>query len=190
MTHFRLRPISLALLLLLVCAFSAAPVTSTTTFQFVGTCTDCTGQGTAQLVLQNYTQGSALASSNFVGFSYSSNLVSFTLTAANNPVLSGTLPASLPAAANVNIWANTTANGVNAGMELYTQTSGGSWCAGFECAGDYGTAGTWSLVTTTTTTPAAGAPALSDWMLVCLAAAIAAMGALLLKKACRTRFQA
>lgn len=189
MTFVRLRPILVAVALLFVCAFTAAPIPpTTTTFSFVGTCTDCTGQGRATLVLQNYTPGNTIVQANFVSLTYSSNLVNYTLSTANSPSVSGIIPVSLPAAANVNVFANT--GGAAQGMELWTSANG-NWCGGFECAGDYGTAGTWSLysapVPTATT---AAVPALSPRMQICLAALMAAMGAFLLKSARRTRTSA
>lgn len=184
MTFVRVRPVLLAVALLFVCAFTAVPIpASTTTLSFVGTCTDCTGQGRATLVLQNYTPGDTIVQANFVSLTYSSNLVNYTLSPTNNPSVSGVIPVSLPAAANVNVFATT--GGVGQGMELYTRTTG-NWCAGFECAGDYGTAGAWSLYSAPVPTPTA-VPALSARMQICLAAFLAAMGAFLLKSARRTR---
>ena len=186
MTFVRVRPVLLAATLLFVCAFSAAPVETTTTFSFVGTCTDCSGQGQATLVLQNYTLGSTIVLANFVSLTYSSNLVNFTLGPANVPSISGSLPASLPAAVDVDFFATT--GGGAPGMELPT-SGNGNWCGGFECAGDYGTAGTWSLYSAPVPT-ATSVPALSARMQICLAALMAAIGALLLKSARRTRTSA
>ena len=187
MTLVRIRPVLLASLLLLVCAFSAAPVQpATTTLSFVGTCSDCSGQGRATLVLQNYTLGSTVLQANFVSLAYSSNLVNYTLTPTNVPSISGSFPASLPAAAAMDFYSTT--GGAFQGMELNTRGNG-NWCAGFQCAGDQGTAGTWSLVSA----PApivTGVPALSGRMQFCLAALMAAMGAFLLKSARRTRTSA
>jgi hypothetical protein len=170
---------------LFVCAFSAAPgVATTTTFSFVGTCTDCSGQGRATLVLQNYTPGSGtIPQASFVSLTYSSNLVNYTLTSANVVQIKGGLPATLPSAASIDFFATT--GGAFQGMELSTYNNG-TWCAGFECAGDYGTAGTWSLYSAPVPT-ATGVPALSPRMQICLAMLMAAMGVLLLKSARQTR---
>jgi hypothetical protein len=73
------------------------------TYQFVGQCTDCSGTGVGLLTVQNYTLGNQLTSCNFVRFTYSSNLVSFTMTQSDSPDLSGMLPTSLPATATVTI---------------------------------------------------------------------------------------
>ena len=64
--HFRNRLIWQLPVLLLACAFNATPIGSNATYQFVGQCSDCTGTGTATLVLQNYTLGTQLANANFV----------------------------------------------------------------------------------------------------------------------------
>ncbi len=55
-------------------AASIVPLTDTT-FTFTGICTDCTGDGIGTLVVQGYTPGVEMGDSNFVSFSYSSNLV-------------------------------------------------------------------------------------------------------------------
>src|SRR6266480_1545468 len=102
MMHLGIRPISQAAALLLVCAFHAAPAGSTANFTFSGVCSDCTND-TGTLVLANYTQGTAITSGNFVSLTYSSSKISFTLTSAESPSVSGSLPVSLPAAASVNI---------------------------------------------------------------------------------------
>jgi hypothetical protein len=76
-----------------------------TTYTFTGDCGDCTGQGTGTLVLQNYTLGDDLQNSNFVSFTYSSNLIDFTSDSLNtlHGSLSGVLPTDLPGPANVDI---------------------------------------------------------------------------------------
>jgi hypothetical protein len=182
MMHFRTRPICQAAVLLLVCAFRAAPVGSTSSFTFSGVCSDCSND-TGTLVLSSYTQGTAITSGNFVSLTYSSSKISFTLTSAESPSVSGSLPVSLPAAASVNIVGP-------GGKVLQTQLSG-SWCAGNACDADFGTAGTWTAVAAPAppATPPSGAPALNDWMLITLAAAMAVMGGILVKKS-RTRFSA
>jgi hypothetical protein len=161
--------------LLLACAYTAAPAfVTTTTFNFVGNCSDCTGTATAQLVLGNYTQGQAFSSSNFVSLTYSSNLLTFTLTQQDNPSVSGTIPANLPAAANVSIFGPGT-------KVLFTQGNG-NWCSGNSCASDFGPTSLWSLPGGGAPT-SVGAPALNDWMLISLAAAMAVMGGILVKRA-------
>ena len=177
--HFRNRLIWQLPVLLLACAFNATPIGSNATYQFVGQCSDCTGTGTATLVLQNYTLGTQLANANFVSLAYSSNLISFTLTAADSPGISGMIPANLPAAAVVSIGANV----FNNPKQLETQTGGNPnarWCAGVSCFQDQGINGTWSLPSAPAPTPVS-TPALSDSLLIGLAAGIAVMGGILLK---------
>jgi hypothetical protein len=58
---------------------AAAQTASDTTYVFTGTCTDCTGVGVGYLTLQNYTPGTALSYSNFVSFTYQSNLSSISI---------------------------------------------------------------------------------------------------------------
>ena len=169
--HFSTRTIVRLAVLLLVCAFTATPQ-ATTTYQFVGQCSDCTGTGTGLLVLQNYTRGTALTSSNFVSFTYSSNLTNFSISSAQLTVISGSLPTSLPGTAN--LW-------LNGGANNRLSTGADYWCAGATCALDWGLTHTWSFYSASST-PAAGAPVLTDTMLLCLAAGIAVMGGMLLKR--------
>lgn len=150
-----------------------------TTFYFTGTCSDCTGTGTGQLVLQGYTQGSTINPYNFVSFTYSSNLVNFTIAQSDSPTVAGMIPAGLPAAANVSI--------MTATNTVFTR-SNGYWCTGLTqaCAADNGSSHTWSLTAAppppAPVTPAAGAPAVSEPVMFSLAFGIAALGALLLKR--------
>jgi hypothetical protein len=143
------------------------------TYSFVGACSDCSGNATAQLVLVNYTQGTALTAANFVSLSYSSNLLSFTLLASDNPSINGTLPVTLPSPAQVSI--SGPGNKI-----LFTQSSG-SWCAG--CAADTGTSSTWGLGSLPAPSGVApvGVPAVGTGVLAGLALAMAALGAHLLK---------
>lgn len=62
----------------------------TTTFNFTGDCLDCTNpQG--QLILQNYTDGTALESTELVSFTYTSNLADVSVTSSNVLSLEGSL---------------------------------------------------------------------------------------------------
>lgn len=146
---------------------------TTTTYYFTGQCTDCSGTGTGQLVLQNYTRGNPINPVNFVSFTYTSNLINVTVNAADSPSVSGTIPANLPASASVSIF------GPNA--NVFQSQSQGNWCAGNSCESDFGPTSTWSLAAAPPATPAAGAPAVNDAVLIGLAAALAAMGGMLLK---------
>jgi hypothetical protein len=59
---------------------AAAQTATDTTYMFTGSCSDCTGTGVGYLTLQNYTPGTALSYSDFVSFTYTSNLSSFSIT--------------------------------------------------------------------------------------------------------------
>src|ERR1044072_7874497 len=84
MLHKRMMRFLTALAALFGMAALSAPAAATdTTVLFTGTCSDCTGTGKGTLVLQDYTIGDALSAANFVSFSYSSNLTSFTLDSVN-----------------------------------------------------------------------------------------------------------
>lgn len=173
--HFRFRSILAAFALLLLCSFVAAPIVVTqSTFQFTGACSDCTGNGIGILTLQNYTQGRLLQPGNFVSFTYTSNLTNFTITPSSTSFsVNGSLPASLPATASVQI----AGNGI-----LFFSLTNGSWCAGPSCGLDTGTSSTWGPPSAPPTISASPAPALSDWMLVFLAVALAVMGSILVKR--------
>jgi hypothetical protein len=172
-------PLRFAALLFAVSIFQApaVPLATLTTFVFRGNCSDCSGQGIATLVLQNYTLGASLTNANFVSLNYSSNLLSFSLSSSDNPGVFGSLPVTLPAAANVSIFANPCCN-----RQLVTQISGnGFWCAGNSCGDDIGTGAVWAFPSNPGAGPT-GVPALTDVTLGCLAIAIAVIGGILLKK--------
>jgi hypothetical protein len=137
-----------------------------TTYQFVGQCTDCTGTGVGQLTVQNYTLGTALSSCNFVSFTYTSNLTSFTITAPGSFSLSGTLPASLPSAASIRVRGT--------GRNDFQSNTDGAWYVGLD---DHGTGGIWSL-------PSA-VPTLSTAAWCALGLLLAGAGALLAQRARR-----
>lgn len=170
--HSRFRPILAASSLLLACSFIAAPLPSTTTYQFTGTCGACTGNAIGTLtVLSTYTPGGPFLSPFFVSFSFSSNLGNFTIT--EPATVGGRLQAAMPSPASVSF-----ANGTNF---FQSDLATGQWCIGtVGCALDSTSNGVWGPPSSPTT--AVGAPALSDWMLFILAAALAVMGSILLKK--------
>ena len=164
-------------ILLVVCVLAAvetsyadgcAPGGPQATYQFVGQCTDCTGTGVGQLTVQNYTLGDTLNSCNFVSFTYTSNLTSFTITAPGSFTLSGTLPVSLPAAATVRVFGT--------GRNNFESNTDGSWYVGLS---DYGTGGVWSLPSTSTV------PTLSTAALCTLGLLLASAGALLVRRRVR-----
>ena len=137
------------------------------TYQFVGQCADCTGTGVGQLTVQNYTLGDTLTSCNFVSFTYTSNLTSFTITTSGSYYLSGTIPSTLPAAATVNV--NNSNNGFSSNVN-------GNWFVGLL---DHGTGGIWSLPSTSTV------PTLSTAALCALGLLLAGAGALLVRRQVR-----
>ena len=164
-------------ILLVVCVLAAVEISSAgtctlagpqSTYQFVGQCTDCTGTGVGQLTVQNYTLGTALNSCNFVSFTYTSNLTSFTITAPGSFTLRGTLPSTLPAAAAVQV--------IGTGSNNFLSDTYGTWYVGLA---DHGTGGTWSL-------PSTAAPTLSTAALCALGLLLAGAGALLAQRARRT----
>jgi len=140
------RIIFIVLTLLLVFARNGTPTAATTTYQFVGTCSggesNCTGQATATLVLANYSPPAALSYTNFVSFTYNSNLQG-TLSFTGSSDLTGQFT-NLPGFDQTQIYPT---SGNPEGWVFDTGTDG-TWSLGI---GDSGTAGTWSLATTPTT---------------------------------------
>src|SRR6478609_3837471 len=76
---------------------SVTPV-ATTKFTFSGACSDCTGTGVGILTLQNYTLGDSLNVSNFVEWTYASDL--FTVDVTQVGYMGGVLD-NLPGPQNV-----------------------------------------------------------------------------------------
>lgn len=120
----------------------ATPINPTSTFSFTGDCFDCTGQGHGTLIVQNYTLGDPFDITNFVSFTYFSDLISFTLNGTGPDPgevsdFSGSLPAVLPSFADVNMNSQS--------VQIFNSSSAGSWCAGFNgCNLDFGTNGIWA----------------------------------------------
>jgi hypothetical protein len=120
---------------------------STITYTFTDDCCDDSfgpGSGTGTLVLQNYTPGDELETSNFVSFSYSSPSVpSFsTDTLGVGGSLSGALPpADLPGPALV----------VIGGLFFSEISNDGAFELGDEA--DFGTDGIWSVAAAATAVP-------------------------------------
>jgi hypothetical protein len=115
---------------------SAAP--GTTTFNFSGTCTDCSGTATATLVLAgSYTLGTPITSSNFVSFTYNGTNLTGPFTYIPSTVnfsVSGSIT-NIPGSN-----AFVVAGGSNS-LDFITNTNG-TWFVGLS---DQGTAGTWSM---------------------------------------------
>lgn len=135
---------------LLVASWAAqATLATTTTYNFVGNCSDCEGTGKAHLTLQNYTAGSTIELSNFVSFTYDgTNLLSaYTIT---NPtqLVGGSDFANLPGEAYFYIYD---------GLHFFqSQTGGGEgyWSTGAQALDDYGFGFTWSTQSNQTPEPA------------------------------------
>jgi hypothetical protein len=157
----------------------SAFASSSVAYSFTGTCTDCATE-TATLTLQNYTLGQPISNSNFVSFTYTSNLTSITITPANNPTFSivGALPTTLPGhSLSTVIIANQAAE---SGFWGFTAGTGGNWCAGHDCEDDSGTNGVWNGAAPTpapSSTPVTGTLALTTFGL-----AVILMGWILLRR--------
>ena len=140
MLHKRMMRFLTALAALFGMAVLAAPVAAAdTTFLFTGTCSDCAGTGTGTLVLKDYTLGDLLGADNFVSFSYSSNLTSFTLNSVNT--LIGSL-SNLPGANFVEF------NDADFVFSSFAAGQISPWCTGAtgSCGSDFGLTSSWSLV--------------------------------------------
>ena len=162
-------------IVLVVCVLAAATSSAGTciqsgtqaTYRFVGQCSDCTGTGVGMLTVQNYTLGTELTSCNFVSFTYTSNLTSVTMTQSDSPNLSGMLPVSLPATANVSIRDFATE------MRFDSDVSG-TWSVGAFHPDDTGTSSLWGY-------PAPAVPTLGIAAFCALGWLLAGAGALLLR---------
>ena len=144
------RTILTVLILLMAFAWNVAPSPGTTTYQFVGTCSpaggsNCTGQGTATLVLTNYSPPGSLSNTNFVSFTYTSNVFG-TLSFNTSADLIGEFT-NLPGSNQIQI---VPTSGNPEGLAFYSGTNG-SWGMGIS---DEGTGGTWSIPSASPATPA------------------------------------
>ena len=175
--------------LLVACALAAVQTSSAgyvggtqATYTFTGQCTDCSGTGIGQLVVKDYTLGATLTNSNLVSFTYTSNLLNFTITPSGSYSysLTGTLPASLPATAAVGIYAY--GAGASPNQMLISRLSG-SWCAGTGCLADTGSSSSWSPQSVTGSPGPTTVPTLSPAVLGALGLLLAGAGALLAGRA-------
>jgi hypothetical protein len=124
----------------------AAPA-GAVSFDFSGTCMDCTGTGKGTLVLKNYHFGDALTSSNFVSFTYSSNLLTYSLTNVDD------LTGSLTGAAGP---AYVAFHGDGFAFNSFIAGPFSPWCTGktAACASDFGLLSSWSLAAGSVPEPA------------------------------------
>jgi PEP-CTERM motif len=130
MTRLRIALLVIGLALAMWAAPAKAVIPIITKYAFTGICSDCTGDATGVLVLENYVLGDTITNSNFVSFSYLSNSLSFGFGEGDLMVANGTLP-TLPSKADVLI------QGIDV---FFTSQTNGFWCAGIgtSCAPDSG----------------------------------------------------
>jgi hypothetical protein len=92
----------------------------------------------------NYALGSAFNASEFVSFSYSSNLINF-VSGDVNLLVAGILPTLLPAAATV---------GISNNFQGFSSNSNGTWVIEQLVSADFGPTSTWSVASASTPEPA------------------------------------
>jgi len=111
------------------------------TYQFTGVCADCEGTGVGALTLQNYISGSPIVPGNFVSFTYSSNILSFSIPSPDElGDITGMLPGSLPSTAFVDI------QDTSIPSMVFISFDAGNWCVGTYCGADNGGDSSWSTV--------------------------------------------
>lgn len=132
------------MLLTLAATAQAADVT----YDFSGTCTDCSGFGIGELTLSNYNLGDSITPDNFVSLHYDGTnlLAAFEIDQGNNVSLYGQINGPLPAAETVSVYNQST------GQSFYA-SSGGYWCVGTSCISDYGSSNVWSAAAPITPVP-------------------------------------
>jgi len=108
-------------------------------FQFSGTCIDCSGTGKGTLALKDYTLGDTLTSANFVSFTYTSNLLSYTLNSVDD------LTGSLTGATGPSFVAF---HGGGYTFDSFVAGPFSPWCTGTTgaCSSDFGLISSWSQV--------------------------------------------
>jgi PEP-CTERM motif-containing protein len=154
------RNLTVLAILVTIGAASAWALIPVEAFTFTGECTDCTGNGTATLILLGgYELGTPLAAEDLVSFNYSSNLIP-DLSIHNDPSenISGILPAGL-GPANISI------SGADGSISFTTSTDG-TWSA-LDPPADVGTNGIWSTPSATSTPEPSALPVIG----ICLAGA-------------------
>ena len=116
-------------------------------FKFSGTCIDCSGTGEGTLVLKDYTLGDTLTSANFVSFTYTSSLLSYSLSSVDD--LTGSLTAATGPAFVV-------FHGGGYTFDSFVAGPFSPWCTGSTgaCSSDFGLFSSWSLVAGTVPEPA------------------------------------
>ena len=146
MLHKRTMRLLTALAALFGMAAFAVPAAAVD-FEFSGTCIDCSGTGKGTLVLKDYTFGDTLTAANFVSFTYSSNLLSYTLHSVDD--LTGSLTDVTGPAFVVFHGGGFTFDSLVAGPFS-------PWCTGSTgaCSSDFGLVSSWSLAASAVPEPA------------------------------------
>jgi len=146
MLHKRTMRLLTALAALFGMAAFAVPAAAVD-FDFSGSCIDCTGTGKGKLVLKDYTFGDTLTAANFVSFTYSSSLLSYSLTSVDD--LTGSLTDVTGPAFVVFHGGGFTFDSLVAGPFS-------PWCTGSTgaCSSDFGLISSWSLAASAVPEPA------------------------------------
>jgi len=146
MLHKRMMRLLTALAALFGMAAFAVPAAAVD-FEFTGTCIDCSGTGKGTLVLKDYSFGDTLTAANFVSFTYSSNLLSYSLHSVDD--LTGSLTDVTGPAFVVFHGGGFTFDSLVAGPFS-------PWCTGSTgaCSSDFGLVSSWSLAASAVPEPA------------------------------------
>ena len=137
-----------------------APAGNSYTFDFSGQCSDCTGYGTGVLQVQDYVLGSALADTNLVDFSYTSNLTTLDINPFNDFPSLDTLSGSIntaPGFYDVHVASLFLGFLPDGSFDSYTD---GTWSVSNPVPADVGTNGTWNA------SAVSAAPEPSTWLLM------------------------
>ncbi len=123
-------------------AFANAVLNTYETFDFTGTCSDCSGTVSGVLQLENYTDGAQIGASNFISFTYNGSNLFNPYTLNSEAYLSGTLGTSN--SSDSFFITGYDANNIFVGFNS-TEASG-IWSTGIQQPADTGTNAVWSQV--------------------------------------------
>lgn len=137
----RLVVLTLAVVTLGLTQTASGNFSTRTTYNFTGTCSDCSGTATATLTLGDYTLGQAITTSNLINFTYNgTNLTSaFTISGGDPGAAASGSITTIPGQNTVFISNNS--NG-------FTSNTNGRWTVGLA---DFGTTSTWTAASPTAT---------------------------------------
>jgi hypothetical protein len=107
------------------------------TYEFDGTCSDCTGTGVGLLTLQDYSLGTPLSAANFYSFTYTSDLFSMSIASGQLANIMGSLD-TMPGTAFVVL------KDTSDTPQYFLSNTDGTWCAGTNCTQDTGPESAWS----------------------------------------------